>query len=49
MTVRNSDKNELLEIASGYEKLGYNLYATGNTALYLNKHGIATSSVRKNR
>ena len=47
MTVRNADKNELLEIASGYEKLGYNLFATGNTALYLNKHGIATSSVRK--
>ena len=47
MTVRDSDKNELVEIAAGFEKLGYNLFATGNTAHYLNRQGIATSSVRK--
>jgi carbamoyl-phosphate synthase large subunit len=29
------------------EKLGYILYATGKTALYLNMHGIATNAVKK--
>ena len=46
-TVRDTDKPELVELADGFERLGYNLYATGNTALYLNKHGIATNAVRK--
>lgn len=47
MTVRNTDKNELIDIASRFEKLGYSLFATGNTAHYLNRQGIATNSVRK--
>ncbi len=46
-TVRDSDKPELLPIAEGFAALGYNLYATGKTAHYLNAHGIATNMVRK--
>ncbi|NLN66225.1 MAG: carbamoyl-phosphate synthase large subunit [Clostridiaceae bacterium] len=46
-TVRNTDKPELISLAEGFEKLGYTLYATGKTALYLNMHGIATNAVRK--
>ena len=46
-TVRDSDKPELLPIAEGFAMLGYELYATGNTANYLNRHGIATNAVRK--
>lgn len=46
-TVRDTDKPELLSLAEGFEKLGYNLYATGKTALYLNMHGIATNAVKK--
>ena len=47
MTVRSTDKKELSELAERFEKLGYNLYATGNTAHYLNRLGIATSVVKK--
>jgi carbamoyl-phosphate synthase large subunit len=46
-TVRDTDKPELLKLAEGFEKLGYTLYATGKTALYLNMHGIATNAVKK--
>lgn len=46
-TVRDTDKPELLELAEGFEKLGYTLYATGKTALFLNRHGIATNAVKK--
>jgi carbamoyl-phosphate synthase large subunit len=46
-TVRDTDKPDLLELADGFERLGYTLYATGKTALYLNKHAIATNSVKK--
>jgi len=46
-TVRDSDKPELVPIAEGFSALGYELYATGNTAHYLNKLGIATNAVRK--
>jgi carbamoyl-phosphate synthase large subunit len=47
MTVRDSDKPELLSIAEDFEKLGYELWATGKTANMLNRHGIATSAVKK--
>lgn len=47
MTVRDSDKPELLTIAEEFEKLGYELYATGKTANMLNHHGVATNAVRK--
>lgn len=47
MTVRDSDKPELVEIAEGFEKLGFTLYATGKTANMLNHNGIATNAVKK--
>ncbi len=47
MTVRDSDKNELIPIAERFEKLGYELWATGKTAHMLNMHGIATNAVKK--
>ncbi len=46
-TVRDTDKPELIPLAEKFEKLGYVLYGTGNTANYLNKHGIATNAVKK--
>ena len=46
-TVKDTDKPELIPLAEGFEKLGFVLYGTGNTANFLNKHGIATNAVRK--
>jgi len=46
-TVKDTDKPEIVLLAEGFEKLGYVLYATGKTALYLNQQGIATNAVRK--
>jgi carbamoyl-phosphate synthase large subunit len=47
MTVRDSDKAELIGIAEQFEKYGFELWATGNTAKMLNMHGIATNAVKK--
>jgi carbamoyl-phosphate synthase large subunit len=47
MTVRDSDKTELIPIAEKFEKFGYELWATGKTANMLNAHGIATNAVKK--
>ena len=47
MTVRDTDKPELVNIAEEFEKLGFTLYATGKTAHMLNHNGIATNAVKK--
>lgn len=47
MTVRDSDKPELLPLAEEFEKLGFELYATGKTAHMLNHNGVATNAVKK--
>ncbi|MCX7922945.1 MAG: carbamoyl-phosphate synthase large subunit [Clostridia bacterium] len=47
MTVRDTDKPELLTLAEEFEKLGFELYATGKTAHMLNANGVATNSVKK--
>ena len=47
MTVRDSDKAELIPLAEQFEKLGFELWATGKTANMLNMHGIATNAVKK--
>ncbi|MEN8907117.1 MAG: carbamoyl-phosphate synthase large subunit [Clostridiales bacterium] len=47
MTVRDSDKVELIKIAEGFEKQGFTLYATGRTAHVLNTYGIATNVVKR--
>lgn len=46
-TVRDSDKEEILEIARGFEERGYDKYATENTARFLNEHGISAKPVSK--
>lgn len=47
MTVRDTDKPELVPLAEAFERLGYKLWATGKTAKLLNTYGVATSAVRK--
>ena len=47
MTVRDSDKQELIKIAEKFERLGFNLYATPGTASTLNRNMIATNVVPK--
>ena len=47
LTVRDSDKRDLIPLAEKLLQLGFELYGTGGTANYLNRAGIPTSSVRK--
>jgi len=47
ISVRDSDKQEILPIAEKFSDLGFTLYATAGTALTLNSHMIATNAVRK--
>jgi carbamoyl-phosphate synthase large subunit len=47
MSVRDSDKPDLVPLAGRLLKLGYEFYGTGGTANYLNKHGIPCSIARK--
>ncbi len=43
ISVRDTDKNEVIEIASRFEALGFDIYATGGTASVLNRNMIATN------
>ena len=47
ITVRDSEKQEVIQIAEKFEELGFDLYATSGTANVLNSNMIATSVVRK--
>ncbi|MBH1941566.1 carbamoyl-phosphate synthase large subunit [Mobilitalea sibirica] len=47
MTVKDSDKEEALEIGKRLKALGYEIYATEGTAAMLNKHGITAVEIRK--
>ncbi len=47
MTVKDSDKTELLLLAEEFEKMGFNIYATGKTAHKLNQNCVATNVVKK--
>ncbi len=47
ITVRDSDKQEVLEVADKFESLGFDLYATSGTATLLNRNMIATNVVKK--
>ncbi len=40
ITVADMDKPEAVEIAKGFEELGYIVSATGGTAKYLQEHGV---------
>lgn len=49
ITVRDSDKTDIVDIADRFSLLGFDLYATSGTAKTLNSNCIPTSSVRKLR
>jgi carbamoyl-phosphate synthase large subunit len=40
ITVRDSDKPEIVDIARQYAELGFTMYATGGTAQLLNQAGL---------
>ena len=42
-SVRNQDKPEIIDLASRFEALGFDVYATGGTASLLNRNMIATN------
>ena len=47
MTVRNSDKEEMLDIAARFKAQGYRIFCTAGTAKYFNEHGVKVIPVRK--
>ncbi len=47
ITVRDSDKQEVLPIAAKFDGMGFDIYATSGTAHELNKHMVAANVVRK--
>ncbi|MCR5807303.1 MAG: carbamoyl-phosphate synthase large subunit [Oscillospiraceae bacterium] len=47
ITVRDTDKLEILYVAEKFERLGFDLYATSGTASVLNRNMIPTNMVRK--
>ena len=47
ITVRDTDKQEILYVAEKFERLGFTIYATSGTASILNKNMIAANVVRK--
>ena len=47
LTVRDADKHDIVPIADKFASMGFTLYATGGTALRLNKNMISTNAVRK--
>lgn len=48
-TVRNSDKQDSIEVAEKFSQLDFKLYATAGTAKLLNSNFVAASSVHKLR
>ena len=47
ITVRDEDKEEIVDVARRFEKLGYRIFATRNTAKILQEHGV--NAVRTNK
>ena len=47
VTVRDSDKEEMVDIIARFAALGYRIFATGGTAKYLKEHGVKAIPVRK--
>ncbi len=46
-TVTDKDKPELLHVAKGFNKLGFNIYATEGTSRFLKENGISNIEVKK--
>ena len=47
MTVNDNEKEEALEVAKRFIKLGYTIYATRGTAKYFNENGVEAIKVNK--
>ena len=47
ISVRDADKQEVLEVADKFESMGFTIYATGGTAQLLNRNMIAANVVKK--
>ncbi len=47
ITVRDSDKEDVVEIARRFQNVGYKIFATKGTAKVLNEHGVKAFMVRK--
>ncbi|MCL2212681.1 MAG: carbamoyl-phosphate synthase large subunit, partial [Oscillospiraceae bacterium] len=47
ITVRDSDKSEIVAVAEKFAKCGFELYATRGTANYLTDKGLAVTTVKK--
>ena len=47
LTVKDSDKGEIIEIGRRFEKLGYKIYATRSTAQVLRDNGVKALKVNK--
>ena len=47
ITVKDSDKGEIIDIARRFEKLGYIIYATRSTADTLNENGVKARKVNR--
>ncbi|MGN0638068.1 MAG: carbamoyl-phosphate synthase large subunit [Huintestinicola sp.] len=47
ITVRDTDKQEIIYVAEKFEQLGFDIYATGGTAATLNRNMVAANVVRK--
>jgi carbamoyl-phosphate synthase large subunit len=47
ISVRDSDKKEVVYVAEKFERMGYQIYATSGTASYLNRNFVAANTVRR--
>ena len=47
ITVRDTDKKEIVYVAQKFSRLGFDIYATAGTAAYLDKNGIKATAVRR--
>ncbi len=47
ITVRDKDKPEILPIAKKLQQRGFNIYATGGTAKYLQENGVKVKMIEK--
>lgn len=47
LTVKDADKLEAVDIAKRFKKLGYDIFATRNTARVLNDHGVLAIPVNR--
>ncbi|MDP4153772.1 MAG: carbamoyl-phosphate synthase large subunit [Bacillota bacterium] len=47
VTVKDSDKYEIIPVIEKFQRMGFEIYATGNTARILNYNMLPTNAVRK--